>query len=111
MKTAVAIMVVLSIGLLAAWAYANPFVICDPQATVTFYKLTGPAWVPATVQAQPDGSIKWDVSNAPVGTSTITAAACKTDALWGEQCSVYSPPFAFTRPGVAVVPAGLKLAP
>ena len=47
---------------------ASPFIVCDPQATVTFYKVTGPAWVPtANVTAQPDGSIKLDIATAPVG--------------------------------------------
>ena len=106
-----AILAVLIFLAMAASAQAAPFVICDPQTGVTFYKLTGPAWVPATVPAQADGSIKWDIAVASVGATTITAAACKTDAIWGEQCSAYSPPFTFTRPASPSLPALIRLIP
>ncbi len=75
----------------------SPFLVCDPQAGVTSYKLTGPSWVPVTVAAQPDGSIKMDVATATVGSNVLTVAACKTDPIWGELCSS-AVNFTFTRP-------------
>jgi hypothetical protein len=95
---------------LACPCFASPFLVCDPQAGVTSYKLTGPAWIPSSVPAQPDGSIKMDVSGALVGSTSLTIAACKTDPIWGEQCSSTTP-FTFTRPEAPTTPNGVKLAP
>jgi hypothetical protein len=90
--------------------WASPSLICDPQTGVDHYKLTGPAWVPTSVIAQADGSIKMDCSSAMVGTTNLTVAACKNDPIWGEQCSVFVP-FSFTRPGSPVSPVNTKLSP
>ena len=94
--------------MLPGLAMASPFIVCDPQATVTFYKVTGPAWVPtANVPAQADGSIKLDIATATVGTSNLGFRACN---LWGtiENCSTASP-FTFTRPSVPTAPANFRL--
>jgi len=89
-------------------SYASPFLVCDPQTDVTLYKLTGPAWVPASVPAQPDGSIRMDVSAALTGSNSLTVAACNNDPIWGELCSPFVP-FSFTRPSVAAPPANIRL--
>jgi hypothetical protein len=90
---------------------AAPFLVCDPQAGVTLYKMTGPSWVPLTITAQADGSIKMDVASAVIGVTSVTAAACITDASWpDERCSV-PVPFSFTRPANPVTPKNIKLAP
>jgi hypothetical protein len=94
----------------ATTAQAGPFLVCDPQAGVTFYKLTGPAWMPTTSLANADGSIHADVGAAVLGANNITLAACKTDPVWGERCSAFVP-FTFTVPGVPATPSGVKLAP
>ena len=94
---------------LPALSFAAPFLVCDPQAGVTHYKLTGPAWVPATSTAQPDGSIRMDVSGASQGNNALTVRACKTDPIWGELCSDPATPFAFARPGAPSVPGNLRL--
>jgi hypothetical protein len=91
-------------------AYSAPFLVCDPQAGVTTYQLTGPAWVPATTSAQVDGSIKMDVSSAVVGQNSLTVAACAGDVLWGLRCSV-AVPFAFTRPSNPSTPVNIRLQP
>ena len=91
-------------------SYAAPFLVCDPQTEVTLYKLTGPAWVPVSVTAQPDGSIRMDVASSTVGSNSLTVAACKTDAVWGELCSSFVP-FAFTRPSAVAPPANIRLNP
>jgi hypothetical protein len=88
---------------------ASPFIVCDPQATVTHYRITGDPFWTTTVIAQSDGSIKTDIGNIPPGTHNINVSACRTDT-WGESCSSQVP-FSFVRPGVPVIPAGVKLLP
>jgi hypothetical protein len=110
-RTICAVSFVFAILLFASFSFAGPFLVCDPNAGVGYYKLTGPAWVPTTnVTAQADGSIKLDVSAATVGVNALTVAACKADATWGELCSV-TVPFSFTRPALPTAPTTIKLAP
>ena len=101
---------VIGIILFASIASAAPFLVCDPQAGVTSYHLTGPPWVPTIVSAQADGSLKMDVSAALVGNNALTVAACCTVAPWGELCSPFVA-FSFTRPAAATSPVNIKLAP
>jgi hypothetical protein len=101
----------LIVGLVLLFAVsvsATPFLVSDPQAGISVYKLTGPSWVPATVPAQPDGSLKTSVAAALNGTNSLTVTACVTDALWGELCSPPAP-FGFSKPANPLVPATLKL--
>ncbi len=107
MKYLLAVLLVLA---MAGMAQAAPFLVCDPQAGVTSYKLTGPAWVPATSTAIADGSIRMDVAAATVGTNAITVSACKTDPIWGELCSV-AVPFSWSRPVNPGGAANIKLNP
>jgi hypothetical protein len=107
------ILAILSILLSSTVAMSNPFVVCDPQAGVQYYKVTGPAWVASPVTAQADGSIKMDIATSPVGTNSLTFAACKGDAIWGEACSA-TVPFSFVRPAAVVaptLPANIRLTP
>ncbi len=94
----------------AGIAHGSPFLVCDPQTGVTEYRVTGAEWATATVTAEADGSIKMDVSAAPVGQSSLYVQACNVDAVWGVQCSISSP-FVFTRPATPAQPEGLKLNP
>jgi len=89
---------------------AAPFLVCDPQAGITNYKLTGPAWVPANVTAQADGSLKMDANTAIVGSNSLTISACVNDPVWGEVCSS-AVPFSFTRPTGPITPTNIKLIP
>ncbi len=109
MKNVLFILGLLGMVFIASGVCASPFIVCDPQATVTFYKVTGPAWVPTNVPAQPDGSIKMDIATMTVGTSAMTFVACN---MWGtiENCSTPTP-FTLDRPSTPVVPSGLKVAP
>ena len=104
------ILVILAIMLTASPAFASPYLVCDPQTGVTHYKLTGPAWVTSPVTAQVDGSLRTDVATSTVGLNSLTVAACKNDAVWGEQCSTFVP-FVFTRPSAPTIPANIKLQP
>lgn len=101
---------VIGIVLMASIGFAAPFLVCDPQATVTFYKVTGPTWVVSPVTEQADGSVKMDISASTVGLNSLTFAACKTDVTWGELCSPFAP-FSFTRPVPPTIPANIKLTP
>jgi hypothetical protein len=94
-------------------AMASPFLVCDPQAIVTSYQLTGPSWVPASVPAEADGSIHMDVSKAVVGVKNdLTVKACVTDVWMGVVCSTTAP-FSFTRPApgsiTITIPANIRL--
>ena len=110
MKKTFCLFVGVCLVLISSGVFASPFIVCDPQADVTFYKVTGPAWVPTTnVTAQTDGSVKLDIAAATVGTNAMTFKACN---MWGtiENCSTSSP-FTFVRPSTPVVPSGLKVVP
>ncbi len=104
------ILIVLAIVLLPMAALAAPFLVCDPQTGVDHYVSTGPPWVPTSVIAQADGSLKMDVSASTVGTNSLTVKACKNDAVWGELCSIAAP-FVFTRPTSPTAPANTQLTP
>ena len=91
-------------------APCSPFLVCDPQTGVTLYKLTGPAWVPTSVPAQADGSLKMDVATSTVGSNSLTVSACWTSLEWGEQCSDVVP-FVFIRPSKPIIPGNIKLKP
>jgi hypothetical protein len=65
----------------------SPFLVCDPQAGVTYYTITGDPFFTGNIPAQADGSIKKDLAGIPAGTHTIQAVACSE--LWG--CSTPSP--------------------
>jgi hypothetical protein len=98
---------VIVLGIVAI-CLAAPFLICDPQAGVTSYQLTG--WTPTTVTAETNGSIRLDVATAVVGNNSLGIRACKSDPVWGQQCSS-STPFTFLRPSAPSVPSGAALAP
>jgi hypothetical protein len=90
--------------------FAAPFIVCDPQTGVTTYQLTGPVWVPTSINALTDGSLRLDVSPSAVGSTTIGVKACKVDAVWGTLCST-EVPFTYTRPVAPTTPGNTKLVP
>jgi hypothetical protein len=102
--------VLIAILLFPVMGLAAPFLVCDPQTGITYYKLTGPAWVPATSPAQADGSIKMDVAAALVGSNALTVAACVTNTIWGEVCST-TVPFSFSRPAAPATTSNIRLTP
>jgi hypothetical protein len=89
-------------------ARAAPYIVCDPQTGVQFYKITG--WTSPSEPAQTDGAIKLDVAAAPVGTTSLTFKACAADPAWGEVCSVATP-FDLVRPGAPAKPVNIMLKP
>jgi hypothetical protein len=87
--------VLLFILLFPIQALCSPYMICDPQAGVTYYTVEGDTFWTGPVPAQPDGSIKSDLLGMAVGTHSVQVRACVE--LWG--CSDPSP-FSFTRPAL-----------
>jgi len=87
--------------LIVAKSNAAPFLVCDPQAGVVGYEITGLA-TPVNFVAQPDGSLKYDLSGVASGTYNLTVAACN---VWG--CSSTAP-FVFTKV-IPTAPASLRL--
>jgi len=86
--------------LFSPMSHADPFLVCDPQAGVTHYEITGD--ITDTVTAEPDGSIKRDMAGTADGTYNIDVKACN---LWG--CSDPSP-FGFSKSQCGA-PAGIGL--
>lgn len=96
--------------LFATIVSAAPWLVCDPQAGVTSYNVTGQSFAPTVQPAIADGSIKMDLASAPSGETALLVSACFVDSIWGRYCSV-STPFTLTRPTVPPVPRLLRLAP
>lgn len=83
MKTLLVIIGLLSYNTLA---FAAPFLICDPQADVEKYEVYQDGVEIATdVQAQPDGSLRYDLIDITPGSYEFNAKACD---VWG--CSALS---------------------
>jgi hypothetical protein len=93
--------------------------VCDPQAGVTSYVITGlPAPLDVNndvpIAAQPDGSLKLDVNSCPVGGPySLEVSACGNgvdiDAgVWAGSCST-SANFTFSRPGAPSTPKNTRL--
>ena len=87
--------------LIVAKSNAAPFLVCDPQSGVVGYEITG-LGEPVSFVAQPDGSLKYDLSSVNSGTYTLTVAACN---MWG--CSSTAP-FSFSKQ-IPSAPAGLRI--
>jgi hypothetical protein len=103
-----AILIILMILVTAVPAMAVR-VVCDPQAGVTSYNVTGPSWAPGVVPAEGNGSINMNVDASLEGTNSFQFAACIDDVLWGRLCSTPTP-FSYVRPSNPVAPSGTKLA-
>ena len=89
---------------MAGVASAAPFLVCDPQAGVTYYSITGDPYWTASVPAQADGSLRTDLATIPGGAHTIQVLACN---IWG--CSSASP-FSFSKT-LPAIPANTRVAP
>lgn len=87
--------------LLPAVCYANPFLVCDPQAGVTKYIIELNGNETEVVMAETDGSLKYDLAGLPPG-SYIFKAKCAADYWWSD----YSDPFATAKPPA---PGGVRL--
>ena len=102
--------IILAILLFPIEALCSPFLVCDPQAKVTYYKITGDAFWAGNIPAQADGSIRTELATIPIGVHNIQVVACWPSDGWPEVCSTAAP-FTFSRPGVPTTPSGIKLSP
>lgn len=85
-------------------AQAAPFLVCDPQAGVTHYQITGDPYWTGDIPAQADGSLRTDLATIPTGAHNISVRACN---LWGCSSAV---PFSFTKE-LPVAPANTRITP
>lgn len=92
------------------YGLCGPYLVCDPQATVTHYKITGDAYWTANVPAQADGAIRSDLQGISTGNHNIQVVACRTSDGWPEVCSTPAP-FSFTRPVAPNAPSDLAIVP
>ena len=97
------LILIAAILFLAAPAFSAPFLVCDPQAGVVGYEITGLVGEPISFVAQADGSLKYDLAAIQNGTYTLTVAACN---VWGCSSTV---PFVFNK-AIPAAPAGLRIA-
>lgn len=96
------LLIVIAVLLFATSASAAPFLVCDPQAGVVGYEITG-LGEPVSFVAQADGSLKYDLASIQSGTYNLTVAACN---MWG--CSAATAADPFTK-AVPSAPAGLRI--
>jgi hypothetical protein len=84
--------------------------VCDPQAAVTDYRVTGLDPARVEVAAETDGSIKYDVGSLTVGTYNGTIEAGRAYVLDGipQEPVKWSPvvPFVLSVPSVPVSSSG-----
>jgi hypothetical protein len=73
----------------------SPFLVCDPQAGITSYQITGLSPTMVSTDAETNGSIKYDMASTPAGSYSIQVKACQEP--WG--CSEATP-FEFTKPSL-----------
>ncbi len=103
------IFVAMVLLLIASHAGATPFLVCEPLEGASRYQISGS--ITATVPAEPDGSIHFDVSDTPVGTNKISIKACANHPSWPTEVCSDPSPFEWTRPTAPPAPKQLKLAP
>ena len=96
------LLIVIAVLLFATSASAAPFLVCDPQAGVVGYEITG-LGDKINFIAQQDGSLRYDLASIQSGTYNLTVAACN---MWG--CSAATAADPFTK-AVPSAPAGLRI--
>jgi len=79
------LIILLAIILIALSVQGATLVSTNPQPTAMEYRLSGgPGWLPAQISGQ---TLRIDLGSYTEGTWAIKVKACKTDPLWGLQCS------------------------
>lgn len=112
MKKLICLIVLLALALFTSPVWAVNLV-CDPQAGVTHYKISGDAFWVATqsIPAQPDGSLQSNVDAIPSGVHNIQVQACAVGVNWPTEVCSASTPFSFSKPTAPGVPTNMRLAP
>lgn len=105
----------LLIAFVVSPAWAAPFLeadLADQTTTHCRLSLDGGAFGPdVPVTATVPKLCRVDLQGTTVGAHDARLIAVAADAVWGRRESAPSAPFAFTRPGVATPPAGIRLVP
>jgi hypothetical protein len=91
----------ITLGIVAV-CLAAPFLVCDPQATVTSYTISGDTELNGTVTAQADGSLRKDLAGISAKSHTISVTC---SSLWGTSTAT---PFTFTS-GVPTAPGNIHI--
>ena len=66
--------------LFAATAHATPYLVCDPQEGVTGYEIVDNGNPAITIDAQADGSLRYDLAEIAKGEHSYAVKAC---SMWG----------------------------
>lgn len=87
-------------------AYASPFLVCDPQAGVEHYEVTGLPGDNSNVLPDATGAygFKLDLATLAEGNYTVKARACNIRG-----CSAESSPFVFEYPRLLTDPRNYRL--
>lgn len=95
-------------------AYADPFLVCDPQAGVTQYRVVFDGGGEELSPAQVDGAALHDIGHLTIGSHTGTIEAGAQYTLNGEEQPVWKwsdpVPFDLTVPATPAV-VGIGLSP
>jgi len=90
--------------LIPALAFADPFLVCDPQTNVTHYVITGDidVTVPATDLGDGTVRLQYDLAGITEGTFNLEV---KAKNVWGESVTV---PFDFAK-ALPAVPGSVRI--
>jgi len=90
--------------LIPSLAFAEPFLVCDPQTNVTHYVITGDinVTVPATDLGDGTVRLQYDLNGIAEGTVNLEL---KAKNIWGESVAV---PFDFVK-ALPAVPGGTRI--
>jgi hypothetical protein len=87
---------------IVAVCLASPWLVSDPQATVTSYTISGDTELNGTVTAQADGSLRKDLAGISAKSHTISVTCSNS---WGTSTAT---PFTFTS-GVPSAPGNIHI--
>ncbi|MEM4720513.1 MAG: hypothetical protein QXT73_00450 [Candidatus Methanomethylicaceae archaeon] len=104
------LVLILTLTLLPLTVSASPFLVSDPNPTAVggWCEFTGASWLQGSFPLMPDGSVKVDMANAPVGRTDLQIRVCIDEPTWGISCSEWVP-FGFDRPSGPSAAKGLRL--
>lgn len=93
---------------------AAPFLICDPQAGATEYRIVWEGGATEYINAEPDGSIKYNIGPLPAGTVNGTLEAGAEYTLDGSNQPAFkwsTPPLPFVLgvPSSVQSPTGIGI--
>ena len=98
---------------LASYAYAEPFLVCDPQVGVTQYKIVWAGGATEYISADVDGALHYDAVGLSQGDSSGDLFAGKAWGVDGDPQEAFEwsdpRPFVLTKPSASAIPTNLRL--